>query len=103
MADVDSLVTGRSHDVGGCACAGVDIADGERDRGSGGGQDACGLDADPRRAARDDRALAGEIDALHHLGRRGLEAERCSYSRDGVFHRKLLDTSKWRYPPFQQA
>jgi len=33
-----------------------DVADGERDRGPGGRQDASGLDADARRAARDDRA-----------------------------------------------
>ena len=53
----------------------VDVADRERDLGARAGQRAGGLDPDARRAAGDDRALAGEVDALDHLDGGRLEAE----------------------------
>ena len=57
-------------DLGGGALAGGEVAHGERHLGAGAGQRPRGLDADPRCAAGDDGAAAGQVDAARHLRRR---------------------------------
>ena len=59
------------------AAPAVGVADGEGHLGAGAGERPGGLDADAGRAAGDDRALAGQVDAGDDLGGGGLGAERC--------------------------
>jgi hypothetical protein len=67
-ADVDGHVAGGGSDVGGGPLTGAGIAHGERDFGARSDQRTCGLDPDTRGAAGDDRAPAGEVNAVDHLG-----------------------------------
>ena len=55
--------------------SGVGVAHGEGDVGAGGGERASGLDADARRAARDDHALVPQVDACDHFGSGGRGGE----------------------------
>ena len=75
-ADMDVRVAGRRGDVGRGPVARAGVAHGERDVRSRAGERARRLDPDARRAARDDRALAAEVDALDHLRGGRVEAER---------------------------
>ncbi len=75
-ADVDGGVARRGGDLGGRSTAGIGVPYGECDLGARARQRACGLDADARRAAGHDRALAAHVDPGHDLCRSGVEAER---------------------------
>ena len=66
------------------------VADRERDLGAGARERPRGLDADARRAARDDRAAPGEVDARDDLRGGRLEAEGGG-DRRGRRHRALLE------------
>ena len=87
-ADAD----GPAVDRRGGALARGGVAHGEGHLGAGAGQRAGGLDADAGRAAGDDRALAGQVDALDDLGGRGVEAER---GGDGCHATGGIDSDEW--------
>ena len=70
VAQVERGDPGGPADVRGHALTRGDVADRKRDLGTRVGERPRGLDADPRRGARDDRALAGEVDAVDDLARR---------------------------------
>ena len=65
---MDRGVAGGRRDVRRRSGAGLGVAHGERDLGSRAGERSRGLHADARRAAGDDRAPAGQVDSLGHLG-----------------------------------
>jgi hypothetical protein len=93
--DQDRLVAGAGDDVPGGAVARLFVADGEGDLGAGTGQRAGGLDADAGGPAGHDGPAAGQIDAVHDLGGRGLCGERGGdpFARTGRKLRELVSSS----------